>query len=332
MVQISEDTLKACKEYLVKRSVTWAQSGGVCAGTCVPLNWDGKNPNVILEAHTACHAWVTYGYNRMCHPGGSTWNQPWNRKYTEKSKTFLVLSCHSRDAAVGCTKEASDFLVLWVARESPFSQYILNRDDEESLTKGGVILLCGPDGLPQAQAMWVCKVLRFITEGGKAADTFMTLCKGGVDPMLAVYIASHIRTVKGATFGYTGPETHSTVFERKYGENVPIEIAGLVQRNLNPDAPSTQTVFKTIPGTKLDNKLTTSPEMKVQSFCKPFEKDDGWGGKIKGEGVDADALVKRALEWEKDLKVCLRLDPVPEPAFIPLGMPDSNTVYLELDL
>lgn len=327
MVEISDKLLKECKQYLISNSAIWRDGGGVCKGKCVHLTGDLAEPG-----HPYCHSWVTYAYTKACGIG-----YKWDGAYKKDAKNFLTLSCHSKVRSKSvCSPEASDALVLWMAKESPFSRFVLNRDDDNSLTEGGVILLCGPDGLSLAEAMWVCKVLRFTTEGAAAADTFLSLVKGGVDPMLAVFVASHVRSIKGATFGYTGVEGHSTVFSDydRVGS-----ILGLFARNVKPRAGSTATVFAAPEKVKADLSFSAAAK-KVQSFCKPVKKSDGWGGTVEGAGADGKVLVERVLEWQKELTSMLPEGfKIPDPHAVQVmprqieaPMPDSNTVYLELDL
>lgn len=319
-IEVDETLLKEAGEYLRKEAKGWKH--GVCSGKCIYLD-DPKKGGLVYEAlHTACHSWVTYSYGIACF-GVRGFYGPWGQRYVANARNFLTLTCHSRKRSKSiCSPEASDFLIRWMARESPFSRFILNRDDDETLCEGGAILLCGPDGLTLPQAMWVCKVLRFTTEGSKAADTFMTLVKGGVDPMLAVLVASHVRSVKGAVFGYTGPEGHSTVFQ--YGDQT--DVASLVSRKLNPVADSTSTVFSSTKKVKAeDHTPLTNPVAKIKSFCKPYSKPDGWGGYLTGEGAEGPDLVKHVLEWEREIKDCLQPESPPAP-------PDSSTVYLDLDM
>lgn len=332
MVEVSEKVLDDCKSWLIATSKAW--TAGVCKGKTVYI--DGKEEGKdIAMGHTACHSWVTSSFGKVCLQSKNEeyyWND-WNTPYSANARNFLTLNCHSKvRSKTVCSPEATDFLVLWMAKESPFSQFVLNRDDDRSLTEGGVILLCGPDGLTLSQAVWVCKVLRFITEGAKAADTFMTLVKGGVDPMLAVLVASHVRSIKGAVFGYTGVEGHSTVFSAYYYQKNAEPLLGLLTRTLNPKASNTTEVFQNPEGIKVP-RLEKATD-KIKSFCKPFKKSDGWGGYVQGVGADASDLVTRVLQWQAELGQLL---PDYDATFPPVlqpdpPMPDSNTVYLELDL
>lgn len=328
MVEVSAEIIDQCKKWLKKESDLWTTA--VCRGTTTRLDkWQE-----MAQPHTACHSWLTYAFGHVYRErhGGGYWGGTLDyNNYIEGAEPFLAMTCHSKVRAkyAACTPEACDFLVRWMANESPFSEFILNRDDDKSLTEGGVILLCGPGGLNLQQAMWVFKVLRFVTEGANAPDTFMKLVQGGVDGMLAVYVASHIRSLKGATFGYTGPYGHmSVVGSGGYNE---ADVIGMFQRNLNPTPNNTASVF-IMDKDKIPPRFNVPKtyEPIVRDFCKPFQKPDGWGGFVNGEGADTTALVERTLAWQAELQVCLS-GANPKSAPVP-KMPDSNTVYLDLDL
>lgn len=320
MATVSPKVLKDCKKKLLDQTKGWTD--GVCRGVTMYAD-DGMQ---VCGTHTYCHSWVTHAYSIACFSGKPMYVGWQSLKYNKDSRNFLVgTSCSKTRSKTVCSPEACDFLILWMARESPFSQFVLNRDDEDSLLNAGLILLCGPDGLNVAEAMWVCKVLRFSIEGAKASETFMTLVQGGVDPMLAVYVASHIRSLKGAVFGYTGVEGHSTVANDA-------DLLGMLERNRVENADSTSTLFKAVTKVPKGSEAISDPVGKIKGFCKPFIKEDGWGGKIKGEGIEGKELVKRVLEWQAEFKEFIPLDgklPIIVP---PPPLPDSNTVYLELDM
>lgn len=328
MVEVSDKVLDDAKKWLVEKSKTWTT--GVCLGQCVDMS--GKY--LAGKDYGACHAWLRTPFSALKKTRDKT-NYDWATAddYAENAKPFLTMTCHSKKRSKNiCSGEACDFLVLWMAKESPFSQFILNRDDDKSLTEGGVVILCGPGGVTHAQCMWICKVLRFITEGAKAADVFMTLVKGGVDPMLAVLVASYVRTMNGATFGYTGLEGHSSVFGAYEGTPAGV-VYGLLTRNFEPKSVNTRTVFSKPKNLKTGK--TENPGTKIKGFCKPVTKSDGWGGMVKGDGADASELITRVLQWQAELVSVLpdydgTLPPIIQPD--PPQMPNENTVYLELDL
>lgn len=308
MITLDEKVLDKAKKTLADLAQSW-DDGGVCKGTVMTMKGGGG-----AAKHTACHSWLP------------------SDNYGES----LILNCVSKKRSKGvCSPESLEFLVKWMARESPFSDWILNRDDDESLEHGVIIHFGGEKGLNRNETMWVCKVLRFGTEGMKAAETFMTLVQGGVDPMLALYVASHIRTIRGATFGYTGPDGHSTVcgkvfshYENNFRDAVYVETSpvGLISKNLDRRATSTGILFKEpekVPASVA--KAAKDPETRVKGFCKPIKKDDGWGGTVNTFGIDKDVLIQRVLEWEKELKAEKIEVPAPK-------LPTKNTVYLDLDM
>lgn len=313
MVDVSDTVLKAAKEELHEKTKAWG--GGVCQGAV--LNLDGST---LCAAHTACHSWVTGAFRKACNIG-STFDFTF-KSHPEGAKDFLVLTCHKKEKSAA-SKEAMDGIILWMARESPFAKYVLNADDTDSLTNDGAIILCGPNGASLAEAMWMCKVLRYSTEGSRSLDTWKTLYDGGVNPMLAVLVCTHIASVNGAMFGYSKVCNHVRVFN--YHESADPDIFNLMRGESNPGAKDTSSLFNH-GKSKNAGKKVGSVATKVRSFCKPFKKSDGWGGFITGQGADATELVERVLKWQRALEETFELAQA-EPA-----LPDSNTVYLELDL
>lgn len=315
---ISDKVLAVAKKRLIEETAKWA--GGVCQGAL--LHMDGKDMDT--RVYTACHAWVSHAFKLITKPlKGDMYGYNWASDYKAGAKPFLVLTCHRKGSA---KQESSDRLIRWLANESPFSEFVLNRDDDESLVKGGMVLLCGPGGLNNAQALWMCKVSRFTTEGNKAADVFADLVNGGVDGMLAVYVASYIRGESKGGYTFTGLEGHSTVISGGYGKDAHgADVVGMMNRKLNFKPISTMTVFET---PKLDNraKALKDPVLRIQGFTKAVAKDDGWGGKVQAAHVDAEALVANVKAWEAELQVLVRGEEVPP------AMPTADTVYLEVDL
>lgn len=310
--QVSAQVLADAKKKLNEMTATW--TSGVCWGTCLDL--EGKE---MITPHRTCHSWVGSAYATVRDNSKSVFPYPWNTTYIKDAKQFLVLSCHSKKRSQNiCSAEAMDAIILWMARESPFSEFVLNRDDDDSLLNGGVILLCGPGALTQAQSMWICKVLRYSTEGAKALDTWLELYKGGVNPLLAVLVCSYVRTIKGATFGFTGIHDHSTVF-RTYSKEP--DVASLLKGKINPNAVDTSSVFGGNDG-RLKKRNGVPASVIIKGFCKPMQKDDGWGGKIDTVVADGPEFVRRVLEWQHDV----------EGTTAPPAMPSKNTVFLDLDL
>jgi hypothetical protein len=313
MVDVSDTVLKAAKKKLAELTKGWG--GGVCQGAV--LNLDGST---LCAAHTACHAWVTTAFRTACKIG-STFDFTYE-SYPEDAKDFMVLTCHKKKKSAA-SKEAMDAIILWMARESPFAKYVLNADDTDSLTNDGAIILCGPNGASLSEAMWMCKVLRYSTEGSRALDTWKVLYDGGVNPMLAVLVCTHIASVNGATFGYSQVCSHVRVFN--CSESADPDILNLLRGESNPGSKDTSSLFNHGKN-KNAGKKVGSVVTKVRGFCKPFKKSDGWGGFIEGNRADATELVERVLKWQRELEETFELSQA-APA-----MPDSNTVYLELDL
>jgi hypothetical protein len=309
--KISDKVLNDAKALLVKLCADWGKGErGVTLGRAISMKGEvthGVNYN-------QCHAWLTSAFHS------------YNAK---KDKNFLILSCHSKLRSKGiCSEEAHEAIILWLASdECPFSQYILNRDDKDSLLNGGIILLCGPDGITNSNhAMWLCKVLRYGVEGSKALDVWHTLYKGGVNPLLALFVATYIRTVQGATFGWTGAEGHSAVFSGGYwgAYKRGAHAVDLLEGVINPKAQNTTEVFSK-PGRVNNDRVPDKEQEIVKGFCKPIKKSDGWGGTVEGKGADAEDFVARVLKWEEELRRSLQ-PPAPPP------LPDETTVYLDLDM
>ena len=309
MHTISAETLVLAKERLKNLTKDWGT--GVCRGVC--LNLKGEE---LVQGHGACHSWVSTAYSYTYNLKGVAYNYTWASEYKDSAEQFLVLSCHSKTRSKGiCSPEAMDGIISWIAYESPFSEFVINKNDKKSLLNDGIILLCGPNALPQAQAMWVCKVLRYSTEGDKALDTWLELYKGGVNPLLAVLVCSFVRTIRGATFGFTDTNGHSTVFN-SYGKGP--DFLSLLECRINLKAADTDSLF--------ENGRTPLAERKIhkilKDFCKPELKDDGWGGKVASAGVSGPDLVRQVLRWQATLEKSLFSEPSPSP----------NTAYLDIDL
>lgn len=307
MFEVDEAVITKAKAEL--KSLTEAWKGGICWGTATDL----KNKRIEgLHAHTGCHSWVTQAFNRHC--GSQT-----PKFYKKGCTNFLVLTCHTKRMSKASAK-ATDAIILWMARESKFSKYILNRDDEESLTRDGAVILCGPDGATGGEAMWMCKVLRYSTEGGKSLDTWLALKEGGVNPMLALRICTDIADVQGATFGHSPVTSHLSVFGNQYDCPVEPDLKALAACEPDREATVTGSLFY----------RDGAPEKGVYSntfegFCKPVMKSDGWGGEVVGAKATKESLIYHALEWQR--KVLGEGVEKPEPV-----LPNKDTVFLEVDM
>lgn len=288
-------------------------TGGVCKGKVLDLQ--GKQ---LCDGHQYCHSWLTDAYTFVSknhrRPDFSNFS---NFEYKEGASNFIVLNCVSGERSNKvCSAESRKFLVNWMAKESPFSKYILNKHDQKSLDNSGVIILCGPDGADPGEALWICKVLRFCTEGEKAAEVFQALCEGGVDPLVAVLAASYVRTVlPGAVFGYTGIHSHSTVFKHAY-----IDVGSLVKGEPLKQAENTSEVFQG--NTSSSGKTIYCPQV-FKEFCKSFVKSDGWGGSIETDGAKKEDFIAKVLDWQKEFV---------KPSNLPPPPPAKDTVYLDFDV
>jgi hypothetical protein len=288
MLEITESVLQKAKNDLLDLNKKWRT--GLCYGSTIYT--DGTDFGA--RAHGACHSWASNGFSNYGNP---------------KNKDFLVLNCHPNARVRTCDKESADALALWLARESPYSQYVLNRDDEESLLNGGMILYCsweGKDGLNDPQMLWLCKILRYAVEGSRSVDAWKALYDGGVDPLLAVLIATHHSYFDGASFGYGSVTTHVAVFNRQYDYEDNVE--NILNRKTT-DSKHTYQLFGSTNKEKVGSKIET--------FSTPVMKDDGWGGKVASAEASRELFVKRALEWEDSLRT-------------KFNIPKESTAYLDV--
>lgn len=281
MELISSEIYKKIDDQL--REMTKGWSSGVNCGR----GYDIATGEEIGGAfyHNGCHSFINQCFNSMGCKGTKS-HAAWAVDFSHPgAKNFVVTSCYKRRA---CTKEAADALLLWMAKESPFKDYILNRDDEESLFKGGVMILCGPSGANVAEAMWICKVLRYITESGTSIDVWYDLVEEGIDPIFALFPATFFNK-KDSLYIHKYEETHSSVV---YGIS-PKDVGNtLVKGAVFRGAERTSEVF---------GKFTTSGYNTTYSFFQGWAKSatvsDGWGGTVKKKGLDREGLVTKAREW-----------------------------------
>lgn len=323
---VTNELLAAAKKRL--HAITAGWTGGVCNGTCMDL----EGGETLGAAHTACHSWVGYAFASIKTEGKNRYGVTWDTAYPKGAKNFLTLTCHSKKRSARiCEEDAVEGIIKWFAHESPWSEFILNRDDEKSL-EDGAILLCGPDGLSHAEAMWICKVLRYSTEGSKSLESWLTLYKAGVNPVLAVLVCTYVQPVKGATFGFTGVDGHVSVFGQYNGPSP--DLRSIVEMKINKNAPTTGALFA-CGGQPIPTKTHKgSVNEIIKSFCKPVMKDDGWGGKIAGAGADTTDFVNRVLAWQAELTgEDVPAPVVAEKAAKPAAKkPGKNTVFLEMDM
>lgn len=173
---LPEATQKAVEEAVASYPAAWRSC--VCAFSLIKRA-TGDNIDRYGEKNGAvCHA----GVGRLTEP-------------------TIVVNAHKRRWA----DKSQDFL-LWVARESPFSHGILNRDnDKEILGKASVIdtELVGKGG-----ALWLCKALRHFEEDVWKLDTWTKLREGGLNGLQA-FIGSDILSKEGKP---AGGNTHVSLY------------------------------------------------------------------------------------------------------------------------
>lgn len=326
MTDVSDEVLTKIKAALTTKTDRWGVSqDGVCQGDVFDL--DG---NVTAHGHSACHSWVSSAFRKAT--GRYNWG---GDIYAEAAKPFIIATCHTPKYSYA-SKEATEAAILWLADEakSPFAKFVLNRDDKTHLTTAGALIFGGPGGANHSQAMWMCKFLRYSTEGSKALDVWHILYRNGVNPLLAAYICTHISSYKGATFTASSVSAHVGVFRDEGGpylEEVPVDLHGLMKFSFNKGADSTHNLFK---DNDAKTKAKGKPLARIAELCKPYVKDDGWGGKITGKGCDEKQLVEGALKWQEELggydagiSSCSEV-----PVIIPVAEPAKNTVFLDFDL
>jgi len=300
-IVVPEDVLKKLKEDLKKKTEQW--SVGICAG----LIRDIEGHDTHNHTHTACHSWLTGAfYNYAPRP--------------EKGLPFFALNCYKFERS-GCSKSAHKAAILWLAQESCFSRYIVNRDDVDSLTNDGAIILCGPGGASQNEALWICKFMRHATEGQQSLNTWEVLYKGGVNPYFAVWLCSYLATSKNKLYNNYPVTGHTKVFDYFNLRSYP-DFTKLLKGEANHIAGSTHSVFGEIVPKDPYKADPNHPLTRISNFCTPFVKSDGWGGTIQYTGISEKDLIKEALLWQAEL----------EGRSVEPYRPSKTTEYLELDM
>lgn len=313
MVDVSEEVLAKARTWLLNKAETW--KNGVSCGSYTDINW--LDDPVITN--TACHAWLSgaYSYNSCGRDGYED---------GKNAKTFLVANPlgHVRTKN-NANPESVDRLVLWMARESPFSEYVLNRDDTEGLTKGGVLLLCGPGGLNHVECLWFCKVLRLAVECYGSADVFAALVDAGVDGMLAIAVAHYFQKSSSGYNNYEGVGHQDVMMGSDF--------YALLTRDIYKRSPTTRGLFSE-PVKVTERRVIKSNVF--NAFGSPVKKSDGWGGYVSSSGgvADLNELARDVLELQanllKDIPEEFRFGPV---TAVPIPKaPDRNTVFLEVDM
>ena len=309
-ITVRDDILAKAKKVLKKKNEEW--DSGVCCGDTMTLEG-------VLSGNkfTGCHSSLSDAFRKRKKDRYCDWG---NTNYTPDAEPFLCLSCYKHDhEAVTCSKEAMDAFITWMANDSPFAEFVLNKDD---LTDG-IILLCGPGALQHAEAMWVCKSLRYSTESGASLDSWFEMVKAGVYPVLALLVATTARVQKGASFGFMYESAHVSVFSHTLGG---FDIKALIEERVAKNPDHTYTVFQA-------DKRTDSLNHTFKSFVKPVMKDDGWGGKVESYSESKTAFTDNVLKWQGQFTDKPYVFPYADSSKAPEIEPDlSKSVYLDLDL
>lgn len=298
MVDVSPELLEDIKTTRLPR-LTKYFSAGICYGSIIILD------DILsqIQGHGACHSWLSSGISSYSNP---------------KAYPYLVLNCTPQKNLL-CKKESLNEAILWMARESPFSEYVLNRDDTESLLSHGQIYLCDPkgeDGLTQTQILWICKVLRYAREGGQALDTWKALKDGGVDPLFAFVLSSYIASFNKTSFSYYPVTGHTNAFLQGADPEKIFKRVFVGEEVCRKSYNNTSELW----GARRDFSD------KVRDFCKPRKESDGWGGSVTISRANSEELIKKCLEWEEQLRTEYKIPKITE------VLPTQDTVYLDVDM
>jgi len=290
MFEVAPEVLQAAKKRLVELNSKWGN--GLCKGETVDL-FGGR----LVAGWEACHAWVSSSFETL-----------------GRDKEFLTLNCFNTEKSY-CDKESQQAFALWMARESMYSKYVLNRGDTESLLTGGQILLCdGKHGMNKTEALWFCKAMRHCVEGSRCIDAWKVMYDAGVDPLLALAFSEHVASFDGAHFGNHSIPTHGQIFYRNGEENM----RKILLRDPYRKSTDTYAMFGSA------HKPIGVYE-KVKSFCSPVLKADGWGGIVPISATTKERLAEQALALEDEIRKAVKVPRTQE-------FPSSSTVYLEVDI
>lgn len=293
--EISKEVLQKAKDAFKELTPKW--KSGLCYGDRM-----GMDGTLYGAGHTACHSWASWYSN---------------------DPPLLVLNCHPRKR-IKCEQESVDAYVLWLSRESPFAKYVLNSDDTESLLQGGMIIACGGKvGATKGEMLWMCKTVRYAIEGSQALDTWKTLVDAGVDPMLAICVASYVSSFVGGKFTPKPVTSHGNVFNDWGGQQ--FSVVNLLNREYSRATKATSAMFSDPVANTFDGVS------KFSGFCKPIKKDDGWGKMVETSAANKEIFAAEVLKWEEEVRTFHK---IPKEGMVvqPLVMPTSSTVYLEVDL
>lgn len=289
---VSEKVLDKAKKWLLEKSKTWRTE---CTRGQA---WSTDGKYLEGKGYNVCHAWVQQAHNDLY---GTDRYGDYNSKISKNEKEhFLVLTCHSKTRTKSnISSEAHDAFILWLAGPtSPFSKYILNRDDPESLCNGGAVILVGPQsGASLAEAMWICKVLRYPTENGCSLEVWYGLYRAGVDPILAIAVCGLYGKKKNDNYYVKdGGNGHCLVFNY-YGYGIPVSC---ILSNKPPETNASNT--RLVLGSREECKDWAALNKELDLLNKTTTVSDGWGGKQTFRGSYLGDIIKTVLETQKGIR------------------------------
>ena len=289
---VSEEILDKAKKWLLRQSKTW--NTGCTRGQA----WSTGGKYLAGEHYDACHAWVQHAHSDLY--GTAYTYGDYNTKISKnKNEHFLVLTCHSKTRTKSnISPEAHDAFILWLAGPtSPFSKYILNRDDPESLCNGGAVILVGPQSdASLAEAMWICKVLRYPTENGCSLEVWYGLYQAGVDPILAIAVCGLYSKKENNYYIKDGGNGHCHVFSY-YNDGIPVSC---ILSNKPPETNASSTFL--VLGSKEECKDWAALNKELDLLHKTTTVSDGWGGKQTFKGSSLEDIIKAVLETQKGIR------------------------------
>lgn len=152
---------------------------------------------------------------------------------------------------------------LWANREAPFTNAVLNKDDEQQILRQAAVIDIEPIG--HGGCLWLCKVNRRFTEDTFKLDYWNKLREQGLDGLQA-FIGSDLLDQTGALQSHC---THVSLF----GAKTPAEV-----RKDYDDARG---------WVRLDNAQVNRPGGYAREHNwgglkhKTIKKPDGWGGFVE---------------------------------------------------
>lgn len=173
---------------------------------------------------------------------------------------------------------------LWVARESPFSHGVLNKDKEDEILNHAAVLdgdLIGGGGI-----LWLCKAFRYTREDPYRIEHWRKLLNEGLNPLQA-FIGCSILDQAGNPLG---SRTHCSLF--RYA--TPEAIHSFYKELLTPNAKRVGN-----DASRPDDWNFFNGDVWGAMGTVQVKKPDGWGGFVL---VDQPANAKEFAEKLK--KIC----------------------------